>query len=143
MGHHRPPDDIARMLMTRAPATAAADDRLLDAAARMADRNVRHLPVVDGEHHVVGMLSHRDVRTMVGDASRSLHPDQALVRMQSLRVSDAMTRDAFVVRDEAPFADVVKVFTDQRVGAVPVVDRADRLVGIISYVDVFRNAGAL
>lgn len=131
------------MLMTHVPATAAVDDNLFDAAARMAERNVRHLPVIDGERHVVGMLSDRDVRTLVGDASRPLRPDDAKVRLRSLRVGDAMTRDAFVVRQDAPFAEVAKVFTDQRVGAVPVVDDADRLVGIISYVDVFKNAGAL
>jgi CBS domain-containing protein len=141
--HHRPPEDIARMLMTRAPATAAADDKLLDAAARMADRNVRHLPVVDGDRHVVGILSDRDVRTLVGDWARPLHPDDAVVRARSLRVADAMTRDVFTVDQEAPFEEVVRVFTDQRVGAVPVVDNKERLVGIISYVDVFRNAGAL
>jgi CBS-domain-containing membrane protein len=63
--------------------------------------------------------------------------------MGSLRVAHAMTRDVSVVRQDAAFADVVRVFTDQRVGAVPVVDDGDRLVGIISYVDVFKNAGAL
>jgi len=131
------------MLMTRAPATAAVDDSLIDAAARMADRNVRHLPVVDGDHHVVGMLSDRDVRTALGDSSRTLRPSDGLVRLQSLHVADAMTRNAFVVRQDAPFAEVTRVFTEQRVGAVPVVDDTDRLVGIISYVDVFKNAGAL
>jgi len=141
--HHQQPKDLARMLMTHVPATAAADDNLFDAAARMADRNVRHLPVIDGERHVVGMLSDRDVRSLVGDSSRPLRPDDAKVRLRSLRVGDAMTRDAFVVRQDAPFAEVAKVFTDQKVGAVPVVDDADRLVGIISYVDVFKNAGAL
>jgi CBS domain-containing protein len=99
--------------------------------------------VIDGERHVVGMLSDRDVRRLVGDASRPLRPDDAKVRLRSLRVGDAMTRDAYVVRQDAPFAEVAKVFTDQKVGAVPVVDDADRLVGIISYVDVFKNAGAL
>jgi CBS domain-containing protein len=143
MKHHRQPQDTARMLMTRVPAMAAADDTLIDAAARMAERNVRHLPVVDGDQHVVGIISDRDVRTLMGDSSRSLRPSDALVRMQTLRVADAMTRDAFVVKQDAPFADVARVFVDQRVGAVPVVDDADRLVGIISYVDVFRNAGAL
>jgi CBS domain-containing protein len=141
--HHQQPKDLARMLMTHVPSTAAADDNLFDAAARMADRNVRHLPVIDGERHVVGMLSDRDVRRLVGDASRPLRPDDAKVRLRSLRVGDAMTRDAYVVRQDAPFAEVAKVFTDQKVGAVPVVDDADRLVGIISYVDVFKNAGAL
>jgi len=129
--------------MTRAPATAAVDDNLIDAAARMADRNVRHLPVVDGDRHVVGMLSDRDVRTVFGDSARSLRHSDALVRLHSLHVADAMTRNAFVVRQDAPFAEVARVFTEQRVGAVPVVDEGDRLIGIISYVDVFKNAGAL
>ncbi|HEY5449538.1 MAG TPA: CBS domain-containing protein [Polyangia bacterium] len=131
------------MLMTREPVTVASDDTLLDAAARMADRNVRHLPVVDGERHVVGILSDRDVRTVVGDWLRPFRPSDAVVRARTCRVGDAMTRDVFVVNQDAPFDEVVRVFTDQRVGAVPVVDDTERLVGIISYVDVFRNAGAL
>jgi CBS domain-containing protein len=129
--------------MTRAPLTAAVDDMLFDAVARMAERNVRHLPVVDGERRVVGMLSDRDVRTQIGDAARPLRPTDANVRLRAMRVGDVMTRDPFVVRHDAPFSVVAKVFTDQKVGAVPVVDDAERLVGIISYVDVFKNAGAL
>ena len=131
------------MLMSREPVTAAADDRLLDAAARMASRNIRHLPVVDGERHLVGILSDRDLRSIIGETSRPLEGGDATVRLQSLRVADAMTRNAVSVRQDAPFGDVVRIFTDQRVGAVPVVDDRDRLIGIISYVDVFKNAGAL
>jgi CBS domain-containing protein len=131
------------MLMSRAPLTAAVDDNLMDAAARMADRNVRHLPVIDGDRHVVGILSDRDVRTLLGDASRPLRPDDAKVRLHSLRVGDAMTRDVLVVDQSAPFTEVARIFTDQKVGAVPVVDDGERLVGMISYVDVFKNAGAL
>jgi len=143
MRYHQQPQDTARMLMTHAPATAAADDNLLDAVERMASRNIRHLPVIDGDRHVVGVLSDRDVRTLVGNCKRPLRPDDAVVRVRSLRVGDAMTRSAFVVRQDAPFDEVVRVFTEQRVGAVPVVDQQDHLVGIISYVDVFKNAGAL
>jgi acetoin utilization protein AcuB len=141
--HHRQPPDIARMLMSREPISAAVDDNLMDAAARMADRNVRHLPVIDGDRRVVGILSDRDVRTLVGDLARPLRPDDAKVRMRSLRVGDAMTRDVVVVAEDAPFDEVARIFTEQKVGAVPVVDGGDRLVGVISYVDVFKNAGAL
>ena len=54
-----------------------------------------------------------------------------------------MTRRPFALSQDAPFAQVVHAFTDQRIGAVPVLDAADHLVGIISYVDVLKNAGAL
>src|SRR5262245_1174240 len=96
--HHRPPEDTARMLMTRAPITAAADARLIDASARMAEPGIRHLPVVDGDHRVLGMLSDRDVRTQVGESSlRTYDARHAHLRMEHLRVGDVMTRGAFVL----------------------------------------------
>ncbi len=137
------PPDTARMVMWPSPLTASSGDLFLDAVARMDDRGVRHLAVVDGDRHVLGMLSDRDVRLAVGNA-RWAAPSAAPPRgLQSLRVSDVMTRDPFVLREDAPFLQLVSVFTDERIGAVPVVDANDRLVGIVSYVDVLRNAGVL
>jgi CBS domain-containing protein len=136
------PPDTARMLMQRPAVSAAADDGLLDAVARMEERGIRHLPVVDGDHHVIGMLSDRDVRNAIGDL-RHAFDGRADVRLRALRVHHAMTRDPLVIREDAPFTQLVSAFTDQRVGAVPVVDAEARLVGIVSYVDVLRNAGAL
>jgi len=137
------PPDTARMVMRRAPLTASADDLLLDAASRMDDRGIRHLPVVDGDQRVIGMLSDRDVRLAVGNARWGSPAALASKVLRSLRVSEVMTRDPFVLRQDAPFLQLASVFTDERVGAVPVIDADDRLIGIVSYVDVLRNAGAL
>jgi CBS-domain-containing membrane protein len=137
------PPDTARMVMRRAPLTASASDLLLDAVARMDDRGIRHLPVVDGDRHVIGMLSDRDVRLAVGNARWGLPSAVPSTGLRSLRVSDVMSRQPFVLREEARFLQLVSVFTDERVGAVPVVDADDRLIGIVSYVDILRNAGVL
>jgi CBS domain-containing protein len=137
------PPDTARMLMQRVPVTAAADDQLLDALAKMQYRCIRHLPIVDGDRRVVGMLSDRDVRTVVGDLAAEGDEQKADIRLRSLRVSDVMTREPLVLRPDAPFSQVVHAFIDQKVGAVPVVGEDDRLMGIISYIDILRNAGAL
>lgn len=137
------PPDSAAMLMQKQPLTAAASDHLFDALARMEGRGVRHLPVVDGDRRVIGMLSDRDVRTAVGNQRDDAGPRPALTRLRELRVEDVMSRDPFVVPADASFNDLVSVFVDQKVGAVPVVDASQRLVGIISYVDVLRNAGLL
>jgi CBS domain-containing protein len=51
-------------------------------------------------------------------------------------VSDVMTRTVVVVRDSAPFKDVVRRMQEFRVSAVPVVDDEDRLVGIVSEADL-------
>jgi CBS-domain-containing membrane protein len=89
------------------------------------------------------MLSDRDVRLAVGNAHWGLPSAVPPTGLRSLRVSDVMSRQPFVLREEAPFLQLVSVFTDERVGAVPVVDADDRLIGIVSYVDILRNAGVL
>jgi CBS domain-containing protein len=49
-----------------------------------------------------------------------------------------MTPDPIFVRAGSPLADVLPAFADEGVGAVPVVDEGDRVVGIVSYVDLVR-----
>ncbi len=55
--------DLTRLadVMTAAPQTLAPDATLEDAARRMADGKFRHLPVVDGEGRVLGVVSQRDL----------------------------------------------------------------------------------
>src|SRR5262249_55916281 len=79
-------------IMHKRPITVAADDYLMDALARMAEHNIRHLPVIDGVERVIGMLSDRDIRTAIGDPTQAVRLERTRVRMQSLRVSDLMSQ---------------------------------------------------
>jgi CBS domain-containing protein len=125
-------------VMTPSPATVKAGDDLLDAVARMAQLGVRHLPVVDGDRRVVGMLSDRDVRTLVGDPARAPWTEEGGVRVKSMKVGDVMTEDVMVAERGVPVSEVSHFFADAGIGALPVVDDDDRLLGIVSYVDVLR-----
>jgi CBS domain-containing protein len=125
-------------VMTIDPATTASESRLLDAAALMKGKGVRHLPVIDGERRVVGMLSDGDVRLALGDALRNLRADDAVVRLDTKKVADAMTPAPYTMERTAPLADAAMRLADHRIGAIPIVDVDQRLVGIVSYVDVLR-----
>ena len=130
------------MLMTRAPTTAAADDLLLTPPRAWPIATCAISPssmaiATSSASCPIATSARRSVTGAPASSGGRAGADGML------RVAHAMTPDVFVVRQDAPFADVVRVFTDQRVGAVPVVDDGERLVGIISYVDVFKNAGAL
>jgi CBS domain-containing protein len=127
----------ARDVMTVGPTVVREDDDLLDAVGRMLKRGVRHLPVVDGEGRVVGMLSDRDVRTAVGDPTRADAGDAAEGRrMKTMKVSHAMTAPPLVAREGETLPAIARHFLDWRVGALPVLDAEERLVGIISYLDL-------
>jgi CBS domain-containing protein len=91
-----------RAVMKRAPAVATIDTLLFDAAALMAARGVRHLPVVDGDHRVVGILSDRDLRRGVGDPGRFLECRDSNADPRMKMVGDLMTRDPITVEADAP-----------------------------------------
>lgn len=122
-------------IMTRDPKIARPDHYLLDAAARMSQYNLRHLPVVDVDNHVIGMLSDRDVRACIGEPSRAFGEDLSVSAM-SMRVSDAMSSPAVTTTAEQSCASAARAFVDLKASSVPVVDEKNLLIGIVSYLDL-------
>jgi CBS domain-containing protein len=47
-----------------------------------------------------------------------------------------MTPDPISIRKGTPLADALEILTVERVGALPVVDDMDEVVGILSYIDL-------
>lgn len=125
----------ARDLMTPDPVTAVPEEMLFDAVARMAELGLRHLPVVDPDGRLTGMVSDRDVRAAVGDPNEALRHG-ARWEAEGLMVRDVMRIDPVRVELDTPASDIAGLLADERIGAVPVVDEFDRPIGIVSYVDL-------
>jgi CBS domain-containing protein len=122
------------VVMTRGPATVEEAAPVSDAAAEMAAGGFRHLPVVDATGALVGMISERDLRARLGTDVRRFADATADALTEP--VLEAMTPDPVSLPPTATLAQALEVFADERVGAIPVVDAADRPVGIVSYVDL-------
>ena len=127
--------DAAAIMSTKLQAVMP-DDLLLDAVATMVLRGVRHLLVVDGLRRVVGILSDRDVRSAVGHPLQALEDVELSEELANMKVSHAMTREPRTVRTDSSLASLVDALLADRFGALPVVDDGDRLVGIVSYIDL-------
>ena len=54
----------------------------------------------------------------------------------SKTVADVMTRDPITVRPDTPLADVIKTLAERRISGLPVIDQANKLVGVISETDL-------
>jgi CBS domain-containing protein len=135
MHNHNHDGQTVKQAMTPKPQFVHPDDSLLDAAARMQQNGVRHLPVVDGDMVVLGMLSDRDIRTAIGDPTRALKRERGL---SEFRVSQAMNHDVQTVSPSDSCAEVAMTFAATRADAAPVVNDQNQLVGILSYVDLLR-----
>ena len=129
----------ARELMTESPATVTPETTIAEAWDLMRELDIRHLPVVDGGV-VVGMLSDRDLGNL--DVGRMLTEDGAadgLRRRLVQPVIQLMSTDVVTAEPETEVSELITLFLEQKVGAIPVVHPdTRRLVGIVSYIDVLR-----
>ena len=124
-------------VMTRDPVTARPYQPVLEAVALMTERGFKHVPIVDGEGRLVGIISDRDVRTAIGDPAEAL--GRELTELEEMPISSVMTTPAESVSEDAPLVQVAHRLAHESIGALPVVDVAGRVVGIVSYVDVVRK----
>jgi CBS domain-containing protein len=127
-----------REVMRRAVTTLRPDTSLLDAVSIFARASFRHLPVVDRDSRLVGIVSDRDVRSKIGDPIRVLLEEEAIGADLGETVESVMTERPIALREDASLLELADCLLDERVGAVPIVDEEERLAGIASYVDVLR-----
>lgn len=124
------------LAMHRRPVSVLPWAPLLEAVGVMIDHDVRHVPVTDEEGRLLGIIAEHDVRTAIGDPVEALH--QELEELEEMKVSSVMTTDVITVSEDAPLFEVARRFITDRIGAIPVVDAAGRLCGIVSHADVIR-----
>lgn len=129
---------VASELMTENPQTIRATAKVARAVELLQTLDIRHLPVVDEEGVLVGMLSDRDLRGLQIPYFVSGEYAGNLQTALEAKVSSLMSSDVISVDSEADAAEIVDLMLDNKIGAVPVVDADGLLVGIISYIDVLR-----
>lgn len=114
----------ARDFMTSDPACLKPNATVGDAVALLRELDVRHLPVINDDREVVGMVSDRDLR--------------GLALSSKTEVSAVMSTDVITVDADAYAYEVVDVMLEFKIGAVPVVNADQELIGIVSYIDMLR-----
>lgn len=117
-------------VMTADPVTLDVGVSLRRAFAVLDELDVRHLPVIE-EGRLVGMLSDRDLREVRAALSEN--------GGNMPRVADLMSGDVVSVDPETDLVEVIQIMLEEKFGALPVVDDDDRVIGIVSYVDLLRE----
>ena len=122
-------------VMTKDPLTIGPSETVGEAEELMTENGIRQLPVVKNSD-LIGIITDRDVRSFLAGSSVS-PPNE---REQALRtqVSDLMTSNPLTLAPDDELQDAVELLVEQKIGGVPVVDAAEGLVGIVTYVDVLR-----
>lgn len=125
--------------MTGKVVTTTPQTRILDAQKAMADKQIRHLPVVEEDDRLVGIITDRDIRSTLPIAfiQQALPPEER-ERLAGLTVGEIMSRKLITVSPTDTIQDALLIVQQHKVGALPVVDEDHRLRGIISVRDLLR-----
>jgi len=128
------PGNYARVenYMTTDLYTVQADDAIEMVANLMIWERIRHVPVEDAEHRLVGLVTHRAVlRFTMSGGSTHRTP-----------VSEIMKKELTTVTPETPTLEALRMMRRLRVGCLPVV-QDDRLVGIVTEEDFMEIASKM
>jgi CBS domain-containing protein len=124
--------------MTRDVRSLGRNDRLSLADEVMGLERFRHMPVVDEEGTLVGIVSQRDL--FRGALARALgygqHAQDRLIAQ--LLVKEVMTNDPVSVAPDASVDQAAQSMLEHKVGCLPVVEDG-RLVGILTESDLLRH----
>lgn len=110
---------------------------VFEAQELMLASQIRHLPVVDKENRVIGIVTDRDIRsTMPGSLLKVSNTEECRADLSQKKVGEIMTRNPFTISPMNTIQDALLIIKKERVGALPVVDAQGKLKGIISVQDL-------
>lgn len=126
-----------RDLMSTKVFSLERNDKLSIADDLMQQKRIRHLPVLDDDAKVCGIVSQRDLfrgalLRALGYGSRA----EDLV-LDSVVVKEAMTEHVYTTTPETPIGEAARQMLEHKVGCLPVTEQG-RLVGLLSESDILR-----
>jgi acetoin utilization protein AcuB len=126
-----------KRIMTTSPVTVSMDDPLSRIKEIFDRHGFHHLLVVENRQ-LVGIISDRDLLKALsphlGTAAETTRDLASLNR----RAHQIMSRKVITLRDDAGIHDAIETFNQHRISCIPIVDAANRPVGIVSWRDVLK-----
>lgn len=129
---------LVRDLMTERVFTLKPKDDLAALYDLMDTRHVRHVPIVDSEGELIGLVTDRDLsRSALGSVEElPLSVERDILRRR--RIRDIMATEPDTIEPDATLKEAAEILLENKVGCLPVVEGL-RLVGILTEADFVRD----
>lgn len=123
--------------MTSDPITISSATLLPEARQILNEYDIRHLPVIDGERRLIGIVSDRDLRSAYpSSVTTKSEAHLAYGQVEKSTVEDVMTASCSTLRPEASLDEALVIFNRDKVGGIPVVSEEGVVIGIFSLMDL-------
>ncbi len=127
-----------REWMTRDVITVTPETSLFKAAKLLKEHDIRRLPVIDEQKRLVGIISDRDVKAASPSRATTLEMYELMYLLSEIKVRDVMTAAPVSIHPDQTVETVALLMEEKGIGALPVVDDDNVVIGIITDHDIFK-----
>lgn len=125
---------IVEEIMRTEIATLTENDSIADALKIMNAKKIRHLPIIDENRKLVGLVTDRDIR----DASPSIFDTEKFKEEMKNPVKVIMKTDVITGHPLDFVEEISAILYEHRIGCLPIL-KDDKLVGIVTETDLLRT----
>jgi len=125
---------FADEIMTASVVTLPEDATLEEAWETIRKRKISQFPVVTKDGRMVGLLTDHDIMVAI----KMLTPEEVKKQDKSL-VKDVMKKHIICASPKTEMQSIAKVFFDEGIGVMPILDEASHIMGIVTTRDVLKT----
>lgn len=114
--------------------TLFEDDSITLAEEIMKWRNIRHIPVINDQNELLGLITNRDIlKISISTLAGISKKDQRNIH-NKVTAQEIMQKKVFTVPPSTPLSQAAKILSSNKIGCLPVIS-SGKLVGIITEAD--------
>lgn len=122
--------------MAQNPITATPETTHKQAAELMREHGIHHLPVVDRDGKLVGIVAEEDLLAAQPSPATTLSIYEIHGLLSKLQIKEIMSRPVETTTPDCPLEEAARLMLSKDVGCLPVM-QGNALVGIITDTDIF------
>ena len=126
--------------MTTEVVTVNRKESIAAANNKMMEKGIKHLPVVDDEGRLVGVVATRDLKRAVGSEITHLDLSELIWALTRINVEQVMFNNPVTITPDQRAQQAAKIMATKRIACLPVLEDG-KLVGIVTERDVLMAYG--
>ncbi len=138
---------LASEVMTRDVVSVKCDTDIHEAGKLLIKNRISGMPVVDNENRVIGIIATSDLLVFAGIPHGHVFNDVIMKyilrkpvprHVAGKKVEDTMSTSVITVFPDTAVKKIAAILDEKGIKRVPVVDKGNKLVGIVSRGDILR-----
>ncbi len=121
------PSILVKDIESKPVIIAYPTDEISDVAKKLVENSINHLPVVDAEGKLMGIVTSWDIANAIAKGK--------------VKLKDVMTKKVVIAREDEPVDVIARRIDKYEISGLPIIDKDNKVKGMITAEDISRLIG--